>query len=104
MARLGPALVRLRIAIHLFTNQGAARIRRETNYLVYGSGHVRIDEAVSVEAPVVSIARVGMTASLNGEFTNLRWYGRGPFENYPDRKEAALVGMYTASVRDLLTP
>jgi beta-galactosidase len=101
---LSPALVRLSIRTLLGARQASTCIRRETVYLVYGSGDLRIEEAVSIDAPVVSLARIGLTTCLKGEFANLRWYGRGPFENYPDRKEAALVGVYTALVRDLLTP
>jgi beta-galactosidase len=104
VVRLSPSLVRLSVTTALGAKQASMCIRRETRYLVYGSGDLLLQEAVSIEAPVVSVPRIGLTTSLNGEFSNLRWYGRGPFENYPDRKDAALVGVYTSAVRDLLTP
>ena len=31
----------------------------------------------------------------------MTWYGRGPFENYPDRKSGALIGRYESMVADL---
>ena len=39
-----------------------------------------------------------MQCQLPAEFSKLSWYGRGPFESYADRKDAALVGSYSATV------
>ena len=33
----------------------------------------------------------------------IKWYGRGEFENYPDRKTAAFVGYYAADVDNFIT-
>jgi len=32
------------------------------------------------------------------------WFGRGPWENYQDRKTGSFVGLYSASVQELYTP
>ena len=45
--------------------------------------------------------RFGTNFIINKEFENVNWLGRGPFENYQDRKTAALVGNYKAAVSDL---
>ena len=34
----------------------------------------------------------------------MRWYGRGPIENYSDRQAAAPVGVYAATVNELYVP
>jgi len=41
---------------------------------------------------------------LPGRFTSLSWYGRGPHENYADRKTSAFVGIYESSVADQYVP
>ena len=33
----------------------------------------------------------------------VKWYGRGEFENYPDRKTAALVGCYATDLNSFVT-
>lgn len=38
---------------------------------------------------------------LPSSLQHVRWYGRGPFENYPDRKTAAFIGLYESFVDDL---
>lgn len=48
--------------------------------------------------------KFGTNFIINKEFDNVQWLGRGPFENYQDRKTAALVGNYKANVADLYFP
>ena len=45
-----------------------------------------------------------MQMQLHDEFSNLKWYGRGPHENYADRKTSADVGIYESSVADQYVP
>jgi beta-galactosidase len=33
-------------------------------------------------------------------FNNIKWFGRGPFESYQDRKESAHFGLYSGKVAD----
>jgi len=47
---------------------------------------------------------MGMQMQLPEEFSNLKWYGRGPHENYSDRKTSADVGIYESSVADQYVP
>jgi len=48
--------------------------------------------------------RFGMMMTLPGEFENISWYGRGPHENYWDRKTGAAVGVYSGKVMDYYHP
>uniref|UniRef100_A0A7N0V4Z8 beta-galactosidase n=1 Tax=Kalanchoe fedtschenkoi TaxID=63787 RepID=A0A7N0V4Z8_KALFE len=50
------------------------------------------------------LPRVGVEFHLDKSIDVVNWYGRGPFECYPDRKEAAQVGIYQRSVRDMHVP
>lgn len=51
-----------------------------------------------------ALAKVGIQMQLPAAYQNMRWYGRGPFENYPDRKSAALMGIHTATVQEQYVP
>jgi beta-galactosidase len=76
-----------------------------TTYTVLGSGDVLVDNALAKSSPdVPELPRVGMSVILPGAFDHDEWLGRGPFENYWDRKTGAQVGLYTSSVADLGTP
>ena len=45
--------------------------------------------------------KFGVEMKLPASLQLVRWYGRGPFENYPDRKTAAFIGRYECFVSDL---
>lgn len=46
------------------------------------------------------IPRIGMNLQLPGSFNRLEWFGRGPNENYWDRKYGAAVGRYRSTVAE----
>lgn len=50
----------------------------------------------SKEEPM--LFKFGMQMMLPKEYSNMQWYGRGPSENYWDRKDAAFVGIYDKTV------
>ncbi|MFD1257830.1 glycoside hydrolase family 2 TIM barrel-domain containing protein [Mucilaginibacter terrae] len=50
------------------------------------------------------LPRFGMRLTLPGEFQDMSWYGRGPFESYWDRKTAAFVDIYRGKVQEQYTP
>src|SRR4030042_1126111 len=48
------------------------------------------------------ITEVGMRFGIPEGFENFTWYGRGPHENYWDRKKRAHVGIYQTKVDSML--
>ena len=53
--------------------------------------------AVDVPADLADLPRIGVQFSLPGRFGSLRWFGRGPHENYPDRCSSATFGIWSGS-------
>ncbi len=49
-----------------------------------------------------SIPRIGLQLEIPPEFSEVVWYGRGPYENYIDRCSGAAIGLYAKTVEDLL--
>lgn len=50
----------------------------------------------------MSLPRIGQLFTLNGDLKDAEWYGRGPWENYADRKTSALVGRYEMPVAEMM--
>jgi len=76
-----------------------------THYHVFGNGEVIV--SVSMEPgdlDLPDLPKFGMTLWLARTLDRVEWFGRGPHENYSDRKSGAKVGLYTATVEDLHTP
>jgi beta-galactosidase len=53
---------------------------------------------------IAEIPRMGMQMHLPVEYSNLKWLGRGPHENYADRWTSAEVGLYESTVTDQYVP
>ena len=47
------------------------------------------------------IPRIGLIGELDPMVDSVKWYGRGPHENYADRCRSAHVGIYQSAVEDL---
>ena len=76
-----------------------------TTYTIYGTADVIVKNQFSkVSDKIPEIPRMGMQIQLPEEFMNLKWFGRGPHENYADRKTSADVGLYESTVDDQYVP
>ncbi|TVU36820.1 hypothetical protein EJB05_18769 [Eragrostis curvula] len=71
---------------------------------IYESGDVVLEYKVNAKADLPPLPRVGVVFNAEKSLSHVTWYGRGPFECYPDRKAAAHVGVYESSVEDLHVP
>lgn len=49
-------------------------------------------QPTATDRPV--IPKIGMRMRLPADYTQIRYYGRGPWENYPDRKGSAFLSEY----------
>lgn len=73
-------------------------------YSIYGSGDVILECNVEPCSDLPPLPRVGVEFQLEKSLDQITWYGRGPFECYPDRKAAAHVGIYKQNVGDMHVP
>lgn len=74
-------------------------------YDINDKGEIRVTtslKGISEDLPV--LPRFGNNLVIKNEYQIVNWYGRGPHENYQDRKTSALVGSYDAKVEELYFP
>ncbi|MBI5831593.1 MAG: DUF4981 domain-containing protein [Armatimonadetes bacterium] len=69
-------------------------------YTVYPTGDIVLCQQVMPHGELPALPRLGIELRLDEAFANLTWLGRGPIECYPDRKNAARVGLYQSTVAD----
>ncbi len=73
-------------------------------YTVFGSGDVVVNVQFETEqTDLPELPRFGMQMTIPEGFEQFEWYGRGPQENYWDRKQGARVGVYTGTVDQQFT-
>lgn len=76
----------------------------EMRSLIYQDGTIDIDYRISIPDQAPNVPRIGLQFTLNSKFQNIEWYGRGPQENYFDRKLGAVIGIYQSTLNDFITP
>lgn len=82
------------------TYKGKAGFDYQTNmeYAVAADGSILVNSTIIPAITGEIIPRVGYRMELPEGFERMRWYGRGPLENYVDRKDASFVGLYESRV------
>jgi beta-galactosidase len=75
------------------------------SYTITGDGEIRLYHTVIPQGRMpLWLPRIGLTMTLGKSFDQVEWYGRGPQENYPDRKTGYKVGVYRSTVKDMYEP
>jgi len=86
------------------TQPSTTEINTVTTYAVYPCGLVRVDCKADVSCGASWIPRVGVGSILPKTLRHIEWYGRGPHENYIDRKEYAFMGRHISDIAGLHHP
>jgi len=86
-------------ALQLWQDHGLGRADPET-LVAHRHTVRRVDggalprHVVDVPESLGEVARVGVTFDIPQTYRKLRWHGRGPHENYPDRNRSAMVDVW----------
>lgn len=87
------------IAIKVQYEFTAINVPYTIDYFIQNDGAVRVTSAIDMSGrDLPELPRFGMRLRLPPPYKNLAYYGRGPWENYSDRHEAAFVGLYKDDV------
>ncbi|MBR8534265.1 DUF4981 domain-containing protein [Carboxylicivirga sediminis] len=71
------------------------------SYIVSGNGQIVVNYAFELgQKPLPMLPRIGLKLALQPAYQHLEWYGRGPWENYPDRNTASFIGLYSSAVKE----
>ena len=73
-------------------------------YTIVQDGRMKVDmdyRPTATDIPL--LPKFGMRMRLPADFKAIEYYGRGPWENYPDRKRSAFVGRYEMPLSEFET-
>ena len=88
------------VTIQLQETVGDVKVPYTLIYRLYGNGEIDVDASFTTNDDF-NLPRLSLQAFFNPSLEQLEWYGRGPIENYRDRKNAAYVGKYQSAVNDM---
>jgi len=69
-------------------------------YTIKGDGSVNVDNNIHFVGKRINLARIGIRMLFDKGLDRMNYFGRGPIENYSDRKTASDVGIYQLSVNN----
>jgi len=91
-----------------YLQAGATLLVSTWRYLISQDGEVSVDVDVELAHGLPPLPRIGLEVALfdhdrHDHREPVSWFGRGPHENYPDRKDSAHIGRYQSSVQQMHT-
>ncbi len=82
-------------------NDGQAS--QQTRYDIFADGRIVILNELTANPTLSVLPRIGFQMGLVSSFSNIKWLGKGPHENYVDRNHSAFVGEYQSALKDFPT-
>ena len=91
------------VAAHLTStemNEAETEVSEATRTATFTPGR----DAARKEASKLTVPRIGVRFRMPATMNQVEYFGRGPEENYWDRKAGTLVGLYKSTAEDLYFP
>ncbi|WP_345953438.1 glycoside hydrolase family 2 TIM barrel-domain containing protein [Mucilaginibacter sp. PAMB04168] len=77
----------------------------KVTYTINGMGAVRVEQQLTPKVTgLPNMPKVGMQGGIKRSYDNISWYGRGPMENYIDRRSGFESAIYTQPIQDFMEP
>ncbi|TWT29759.1 Beta-galactosidase [Posidoniimonas corsicana] len=80
------------------------RLTIRESWIVRSDGVLELTSKITPNASLPPLPRVGVVLRLDGSLDQLRYFGRGPHANYPDRKASAFLGRFHSTVAEQYFP
>ena len=79
-------------------------VSHQVVYTISGNGIIKSSNQVDSNDTKMVLARMGVRMFLNTQYDKFEYFGRGPMENYADRKLGLFIGKYSSTVKEQQTP
>lgn len=69
-------------------------------WTIYADGSIELSSSITSNDETLALARLGYELKLPENLSNYNYYGRGPINNYADRKTAQNIELHKSTVKD----
>lgn len=88
-------------AVSILYSFGTGSVHWKTTYRLLGDGALQVASTFTpLRDDLPDPLRLGLRFDTDPALTDLEWYGRGPQENYVDRRTGAGLGIYKGKIAD----
>ena len=77
------------------------KLSLKTSYTFFGDGNVIVDLSMDADESLADLIRFGMTMGVPASLQKTQYYGRGPWENYDDRRRGGRIDQFELNTDDL---
>ena len=84
---------------------GADDFKFTTNQIwtIYPDGSIELQAAITSNNPGIVLARLGYEMGVPAQYDRFAYYGRGPVDNYNDRKTGQFIEQFSSTVAEQFT-
>ena len=72
------------------------------DYTISRSGVIKIDYTLNVKSGLPNIPKIGMQMGINKNYTQIEYFGKGPIENYIDKRYGMDAGVYSQNLYEFM--
>lgn len=88
-----------------YTSTEEGGFNNQYEYSISSKGHIKIRIKTIPQGKMPQwLPKLGLQFQLPQEFQQVEWFGRGPQENYPDRKSGYKIGSYQSTIDEMYVP
>src|SRR5690606_22602586 len=90
-----------RVMIKVSYDHSKVGSQQEITYIITSDGSIDVGTKFTMGTDALpDLPRFGLRWELPVNFDHLKYFGRGPHENYIDRNHSAFIGLYEGKVAD----
>lgn len=94
-----------KVQVSVIYNLEEQQSKINIDYLIFPNGVIDVNYTLNIKrGDLPQIPRVGMYMVMNAEYDQMTWFGRGPHENYWDRKTSANIDLFQKDVWSQFEP
>ena len=98
-------LLKMNVIETAYTSTNTGGFRNYYSYIIHSDGRIDVSIKSNAQGDMPQwLPRIGLQWQLPEQYEEIKWYGRGPYENYPDRKTGAKMGVYISTVKEEYVP
>ena len=95
--------VDIRVTNKYTTSTKAITFSVQQHFRVFPDGTITVSTITMPNVDGQILPKLGFRFEMPGACSQLTWFGRGPLDNYADRKDASLPGIYHSTVAEQWT-
>ncbi|MBC2856107.1 NPCBM/NEW2 domain-containing protein [Cetobacterium sp. 2A] len=101
ISNLNDKIVKVELEIEIPTKEPSIL---NTSYTITADGEIIVSNTLHSPKSLPEIPEFSMITEIPNSYDSVTWYGRGPEENYVDRKTGYDIGVYNKNVEDFFIP